>query len=428
MTQHRRLPGHRRDRRRDPAREPQQVRVRRGGRRLPAGPRPLLGRLLQLRLRLHRGDARRRRRPHRRPPGHRRAHLHRLPRLGPADRRARDERRERLRLQGPVRRARRPAPGAHQPPRPGAAAPARRDRALLPDLQAAREQGRPRSWAGATATAPSRCCARTARPGVASGPTSRGRRRDALASARWRPGERRLFVAVPLGEARAAWPPDGGLGARRRRSRPDPGAPPAARLRWVRRREPPPHAPLPRADAGRPRSPTSAARAAGRRPRSAPVRGRAWRAPAPSRRRPGRGPSGLAWPTAADALGGARGDARRPSSPLPAGRRDERPFRAHLTLARADGVAGGAGRRSARSRPRRPRARRRPGPRTGSCSTRACWAGGPRPLRGPARGARLPRRALREPRPAALSPRGPARRRARTVRVLAPPPARARRR
>ena len=63
--------------------------------------------LLQLRLRLHRGHPRRRRRPHRRPADHRRADVHRLPRLGPADRRPRDARREGLRLQGPVRRARR---------------------------------------------------------------------------------------------------------------------------------------------------------------------------------------------------------------------------------------------------------------------------------------------------------------------------------
>ena len=72
------VPGHRRDRRRDPARQPQQVRVRRAGRGLPAGPGPELGRLLQLRLRVHRGDPGRRRRPHRRAAGHRRADVHRL--------------------------------------------------------------------------------------------------------------------------------------------------------------------------------------------------------------------------------------------------------------------------------------------------------------------------------------------------------------
>ena len=49
----------RRDRGRDPARVAQQVRVRREGGRLPARSRALVGRLLQLRLRLHRGDPRR---------------------------------------------------------------------------------------------------------------------------------------------------------------------------------------------------------------------------------------------------------------------------------------------------------------------------------------------------------------------------------
>ena len=62
--------------------------------RLPARPRAVLGGLLQLRLRVHRGHPGRRRRPHRRPPDHRRAHVHRLPRLGPPDRRPRDARRE----------------------------------------------------------------------------------------------------------------------------------------------------------------------------------------------------------------------------------------------------------------------------------------------------------------------------------------------
>ena len=51
------------------------------------------------------------------------------------------------------------------------------------------------------------------------------------------PGERRLFIAVPLGEdARLAVARlMGGLGAPAEGGRsPDPAAPPAARLRWVR--------------------------------------------------------------------------------------------------------------------------------------------------------------------------------------------------
>ena len=82
--------------------------------------RVLSARLLQLRLRVHRGDPGRRRRPHRRPADHRRADVHRLPRLGATDRRPRDARREGRRLQDPVRRDRRPAPAAHRAARPGA--------------------------------------------------------------------------------------------------------------------------------------------------------------------------------------------------------------------------------------------------------------------------------------------------------------------
>ena len=119
-------------------------------------------RLLQLRLRLHRGDAGRRRRPHRRPPDHRRADVHRLSRLGATGRRARDARREGVRLQGPVRRARRRPPGAHRGPRPDAPASARRDRAVLRDLQGARGQDGRRSSAGATGTGRSTCFAPTA--------------------------------------------------------------------------------------------------------------------------------------------------------------------------------------------------------------------------------------------------------------------------
>ena len=98
-----RLPGHRRGRRRDPARQPQQVRVRRGGRRLPPRSRPRVGGPLQLRLRLHHGHAGGRRRPHRRPAPDRRADVSGLPRLGAPDRRPRDARRQGRGLQGPVR-------------------------------------------------------------------------------------------------------------------------------------------------------------------------------------------------------------------------------------------------------------------------------------------------------------------------------------
>ena len=64
--------------------------------------------LLQLRLRVHRGHARRRRRPHRRAADHRRADVHRLPRLGAADRRPGDARRDGRGLQDAVRGHRRP--------------------------------------------------------------------------------------------------------------------------------------------------------------------------------------------------------------------------------------------------------------------------------------------------------------------------------
>ena len=77
-----------------PARQPQQVRVRRGRRRHPPRPGALVGGVLQLRLRLRRRHARRGRRPHGRDAPHRRADVPRLPRLGAAGGHARDARRE----------------------------------------------------------------------------------------------------------------------------------------------------------------------------------------------------------------------------------------------------------------------------------------------------------------------------------------------
>ena len=163
--------------------------------RLPPRPRPVVGGLLQLRLRVHRGHARRRRRPHRRAADHRRAHVHGLPRLGPADRRAGDARRDGLRLQDAVRRDRRPAPAAHRAPRAGPPAPPRRDRALLHDLQAAREQGGRRRRAGASATRRCACSTRTAsgtRPSTVPEGDAPAVRRGAAA------GRRRSRRARPL--------------------------------------------------------------------------------------------------------------------------------------------------------------------------------------------------------------------------------------
>ncbi|CAA9584574.1 MAG: Inorganic pyrophosphatase, partial [uncultured Thermomicrobiales bacterium] len=92
---------------RDPAGEPQQVRARPRDRAAQARPGALLLGPLSGRLRLHPGDAGRRRRPARHPGPRPGTDLPRLPGAGPTGRRPRHGRREGVRLQdrrGPRRR------------------------------------------------------------------------------------------------------------------------------------------------------------------------------------------------------------------------------------------------------------------------------------------------------------------------------------
>ncbi len=154
------------------------------------------------------------------------------------------------------------------------------------------------------------------------------------------PDERRLFIAVPLGEsaresvaslmAGLGAPPDGGRN-------PDPTAPPAARLRWVRSANL--HLTLRFLGA----TPASAIpvleavldhAAGGFAPFAARVSG-AGAFPSPARPRAvflriGQGAAQLA--TLAERLAAELAAAGWPPA--------ERPFEAHLTLARSDGVPG----------------------------------------------------------------------------------------
>ncbi len=154
------------------------------------------------------------------------------------------------------------------------------------------------------------------------------------------PGERRLFIAVPLGDqARLAVARlMGGLGAPAEGGRnPDPAAPPAARLRWVRSANlhltlrflgATPPAALPALEG-------AVARTASRlAPFEARLAG-AGAFPSPARPRAvflrvtdGAAPLGALAAALAAELAAAG---------WPPG---ERPFEAHLTLARSDGVAG----------------------------------------------------------------------------------------
>jgi 2'-5' RNA ligase len=154
------------------------------------------------------------------------------------------------------------------------------------------------------------------------------------------PGERRLFIAVPLGErAREAVaslmaglgaPADGGRN-------PDPAAPPAARLRWVRSANlhltlrflgATPASSIPALEVALDRA------AGGVAPFAARVSG-AGAFPSPARPRAvflriGEGAAQLA--TLAERLAAELALAGWPPS--------ERPFAPHLTLARSDGVPG----------------------------------------------------------------------------------------
>ena len=154
------------------------------------------------------------------------------------------------------------------------------------------------------------------------------------------PGERRLFIAVPLGDAAReavarlmadlGAPPDGGRN-------PDPAAPPSARLRWVRSSNlhltlrflgATPAASIPALEAAvdwaaRDTSPFEA-RLSGAGAFPSPARPRAVFL------RVGQGAAGLV--TLADRLTAALAERGWPPG--------ERPFAAHLTLARSDGVMG----------------------------------------------------------------------------------------
>lgn len=154
------------------------------------------------------------------------------------------------------------------------------------------------------------------------------------------PGERRLFIAVPLGDAarEAVARLMGGLGAPPDGGRdPDPAAPPAARLRWVRSANlhltlrflgATPAASIPELQAAVDRTARD----------SAPFEARLYGAgafPSPAR------PRALflqvrEGATQLMALGDRLATALAEGGWPPA----ERPFAAHLTLARSDGVPG----------------------------------------------------------------------------------------
>lgn len=154
------------------------------------------------------------------------------------------------------------------------------------------------------------------------------------------PGERRLFVAAPLGDAAReavarlmaslGAPPDGGRD-------PDPAAPPSARLRWVRSTNL--HLTLRFLGATAPASIPALEAALDRTVRdAAPFEARlagAGAFPSPARPRAvflrvGDGAAGLT--ALADRLASELNEVGWPPA--------ERPFTAHLTLARSDGVAG----------------------------------------------------------------------------------------
>ncbi|CAA9429465.1 MAG: Inorganic pyrophosphatase, partial [uncultured Pseudonocardia sp.] len=137
---------------RDPQGWSQQVRGGPQDRPHPPGPHPVHGHPVPRRLRVHREQPRRGRRPARRAGARPGADVPRLPHPVPGDRDVPDEGREGRRRQGPLRPVGRPAPGAparHPPPR---RVRPRRDPALLRDLQGAgarqerrgRHLGRPR--------------------------------------------------------------------------------------------------------------------------------------------------------------------------------------------------------------------------------------------------------------------------------------------
>lgn len=154
------------------------------------------------------------------------------------------------------------------------------------------------------------------------------------------PGERRLFIAVPLGDAAReavarlmtglGAPPNGGRD-------PDPAAPPSARLRWVRSANlhltlrflgATPAAAIPALEAAVDRTALGAA------PFEARFSG-AGAFPSPARPRAvflgvGEGAAGLS--ALADRLAAELAEGGWPPG--------ERPFAAHLTLARSDGVPG----------------------------------------------------------------------------------------
>ncbi len=156
------------------------------------------------------------------------------------------------------------------------------------------------------------------------------------------PGERRLFVAVPLGDAAReavarmmsglGAPPDGGRD-------PDPAAPPSARLRWVRSANL--HLTLrflgATAAASLPVLESAVERTAGgAAPFEARIAG-AGAFPSPARPRAvflrvGDGAAALG--ALADRLSAELAEGGWPPA--------ERPFAAHLTLARSDGVPGAA--------------------------------------------------------------------------------------
>ena len=240
----------------------------------------------------------RRWRPHGRAPDHRRADVHGLPRLGAADRRPRDARRERLRLQGALRRARRSPPGSTSTAssRCGRTGWSRSSISSRPTRSS--RTRRSTSWVGASSIARSRCFTRPRRMGREQARRP-GRSRSSWVRSRRRP--------TPVHRG-AAGPPAAGDGladerARRRQgSQPGSGRTASRAPAGCASTNLHAHPPVPRRHCrGRRPDVAAAMRAVADAPASRRSRSR-WREPVPFRRIGGRGRLWIGIEHGADAL------------------------------------------------------------------------------------------------------------------------------